>query len=210
MYIPHHFSHHNRKEQLQFITAHPFGLLLCNDADTPAATHLPFTVEEKGDQLLLHSHLSAGNPQAVLLKAGSRVKVVFGGPHAYISPELYDHARNVPTWNYVSVHASGLCNVLDDAQASALLLERTVEYFEPAWQEKFRNLDPAYFSGLLKGIVAFTVEVDLLEAKFKLSQNKTHSEKQRIIEHLLQADDAAARELGETMKSYYSTPSTDQ
>jgi transcriptional regulator len=208
MYIPPHFSHHNRSQQLQFIQAHPFGLLLCNDESVPAATHLPFTLEEAGEKLLLHSHLSAANPQAALLKGGGRVKVVFGGPHAYISPEHYDHARNVPTWNYVSVHASGACTVLTDAEASTLLLERTIAFFEPAWQEKFRHLDPAYFSGLLKGIVAFTVEVDLLEAKFKLSQNKTGSEKQRIIAHLLQSEDPAARELGETMQTYYTDSST--
>ncbi|MCA6364938.1 MAG: FMN-binding negative transcriptional regulator [Bacteroidetes bacterium] len=210
MYIPPHFSHHNRSEQLQFIQSHPFGLLLCNDEDTPAATHLPFTLEESGEKLLLHSHLSAANPQALLLKSGIHVKVVFGGPHAYISPELYDHARNVPTWNYVSVHASGICRVLNDVEASSLLLERTIAFFEPGWQEKFRNLDPAYFSGLLKGIVAFTVEVDQLEAKYKLSQNKTSSEKERIIAHLLQSEDPAARELGETMNTYYTNSSATE
>jgi transcriptional regulator len=204
MYIPKEFRHENSEEQLAFIAAHPFGLLLCNGTSVPEATHLPFTLEQTGGKIRLHAHLSAGNPQAQLLKNGERVKIVFAGPHAYVSPELYDKAQNVPTWNYAAVHITGTCTVLPETAAATKLLEKTIENFESSWQEKFRALDQHYFSALLKGILAFTIEAETIESKLKISQNKTHNEQQRITESLLNSADPAAKELGETMRIYYS------
>jgi transcriptional regulator len=209
MYIPKEFRHENKEEQLAFIAAHPFGLLLCNGSIVPETTHLPFTSEQFGDTILLHSHLSIANPQARLLKNGERVKVVFAGPHAYISPELYDKAQNVPTWNYAAVHITGTCRVLTETEAATKLLEKTIENFEPAWQEKFKALDQTYFTSLLKGILAFTIEAETIEAKLKISQNKTHNEQHRITESLLHSADPAAKELGETMQKYYSKRSSE-
>lgn len=203
MYVPHHFKHNDLEEQLAFIAAHPFGLLLTNGKETPEATHLPFIVEHSAEKLLLHTHLSVANPHAKLLHDDAMVKLVFTGPHAYISPEHYEHNRNVPTWNYVAVHVIGKCKLLNQKEAASLLLEKTIAYFEPTWQEKFKALDQHYFDELLKGIIAFSIEPITFESAYKLSQNKTQNEQHRIYESLIHSTDPAARELGELMKNYY-------
>ena len=64
-------------------------------------------------------HLARANPQLHELAAVAECLVVFQGPQQYISPSLYptkrEHGKVVPTWNYITVHAWGRPQVIDDA-----------------------------------------------------------------------------------------------
>lgn len=182
MYIPHHFKNENQDELLGFMRAHPFGLLVCNGNEFPAITHLPFTVEAN-EKVVLYSHFAAVNPQAQLLKDGDKVTVVFSGPHAYISPSLYDAAQNVPTWNYIAVHAQGTYMLCNEAETEALL-RKMIAVYEPAYEQQYDNLPGEYITALKSELVAFTVVVEQLQGQYKLSQNKKANERERIAHHL--------------------------
>lgn len=184
MYIPPHFRNENQDELVAFMRSHPFALLASNGNEVPDLTHIPFVVNEMNGRILLRSHLSAGNPHARNLQEGADLLVAFSGPNAYISPGLYEKKENVPTWNYIAVHARGKCRLLQSDAEKTAILEEMIGYFEPAYRAQWESLDPKYIGGMLRGIVAFSVEVINLDGKFKLSQNKTRNEQKKIADSL--------------------------
>lgn len=200
MYIPNHFRNTDAVEMILFMRAHPFALIVNNGALVPQATHLPFACDERDGRLFLLSHFARGNPQWQSLKEGSEALVIFQGPHAYISPAHYEHRQNVPTWNFVAVHARGMIRLLHEEKHARTVLEKMIAAYEPAYREQFDGLSGDYISGMIKGIVAFELDVLQLEGKYKLSQNKTEREQQNIIDSLGQSDDGAARETAQYMQ----------
>ena len=105
MYTPEKFNIEDREAILRFIRQNPFGLLLSVGGGVIHDTHTPFIVAEDGKQLL--GHLARANPQWASWGEGSVAKVVFSGPHAYVSPRYYESEFAVPTWNYTAVSVSG-------------------------------------------------------------------------------------------------------
>src|SRR5579875_129699 len=126
VYIPRSFLM-SEQDAVQFVAEHPFAVLFSTTRDgEPLATHLPLVRRDDGR---LVGHLARANPHWRHLD-GARVLAVFLGPHAYISPEWYGAMPNVPTWNYVTVHATGTCRLLtgQDQLAEALaVLTRFIE-----------------------------------------------------------------------------------
>ena len=180
MYIPPYYRNENPDELLSFVSAHPFAVICNNGQDIPVATHLPFIIRKEEKKLFLVSHFAKANPHAGLLKENDRVLVIFSGPNAYISPSHYEKKENVPTWNYIAVHATGKINLLhSDSEKEKILLD-TIMNFDPEYKKQWDELPSNYISGMMKGIVAFEIEVTDLEGKFKLSQNKTASEQKKI------------------------------
>jgi transcriptional regulator len=194
MYIPSHFRIENREEIISFIKAHPLAVFCSNGEKIPFVSHLPFTMEEQNEKLILISHFAAGNPQSKKVKENDEVLVIFNGQDAYISPSLYEKKENVPTWNYMAVHASGKFHFNHSDEGKEKVLLAMIETFEPAYKKQWDELSKDYISRMLKGIVAFEIEVEKLEGKFKLSQNKTLNEQEKI------ATSLGENELASTMK----------
>jgi transcriptional regulator len=122
--------------------------------------------------------------------AGQNVLVIFSGPHAYISPQWYQAAEVVPTWNYVAVHAYGRLELIDDDAATKALLDRMVAVFEsPQPQPWQMNEPPDFIERLLRQIVAFRIPIDRLEGKWKLNQNRPEEQRQRVVTKLVQNGD---------------------
>jgi transcriptional regulator len=194
MYIPPYFRNENTDELLAFMKAHPLAVICCNGEKIPSATHLPFTISVYENKINLISHFAVANPHSKELKEGDDVLVIFKGQDAYISPSLYEKKENVPTWNYMAVHASGKYRALNTEEEKEKTVLAMIEAFDPAYLKQWKELSPKYTSGMLKGIIAFEIEVEGLEGKFKLSQNKTLNEQEKIAASLLQ------NELSSTMK----------
>lgn len=185
MYIPAHFAAGARGELVELMRRHPFATLITVGADgAPNANHVPFLVED-GEPMLLHGHVARANPQWRELEAGGEALVVFHGPHAYISPSVYEQVpaeARVPTWNYAVVHARGRARILDDAGAQRLL-ERLTELHEAGRPAPWRaDFDSPARRKLLGALVAFTIEVTRLEGKWKLGQNRAPIDRQRVRE----------------------------
>lgn len=99
--------------------------------------------------------------------------VIFSEPHAYISTSNYDKELNVPTWNYLSIHAYGKADIIVDNLEIKDLLQKTIKNYELSFSGKWNEFSQEYKERMTKGIVGFKIKVNDHQAKKKLSQNRT-------------------------------------
>jgi transcriptional regulator len=191
VYIPEHFRVEDRAAALAFIRANPFAILVSTSAQGPFATHLPVVIREQGESLTLRGHVAKANPHWRYLDERPECLMIFHGPHAYISPTNYETRENVPTWNYGAVHAYGTARTYAAPEDLLSMLHDLIPTFEAAYAAQWTSLSEAYRSRMLSHIVGFEIGVTTLEAKFKLSQNRTRNEQQRVIDSLSQSADTA-------------------
>ena len=183
MYNPKHFATQELPLALQVMAENPLALLVGPDADGASfGTHVPLTAFEDDQGLYLEGHMARANPHWAWLSAQRQMLAVFGGPSAYISPSHYDTQLAVPTWNYLAVHAYGELSLIDEVQDKDALLKRLIERHEPAYAAQWRGLPEDFQHKLLGAIVGFRIRVTRWEGKFKLSQNRAATERQRIRE----------------------------
>jgi transcriptional regulator len=200
MYTPSYYKEADFQKLLAFMQHHPFALLCSSGDGGLMGTHLPFIVEEKEQRLCITSHMAKPNPQGKELESGTELMLVFQGPHGYVSPSNYELKQNVPTWNYIAVHAYGKAKMITSPEDSVVVLEKMIGTFEPAFRNQWNELTDKYKEEMLKGIVSFEIEVTKLEGKFKLSQNKKKTERENIIHSFETNGDEAAREIAKEMK----------
>ncbi len=187
----------DRPAMIEFIRKHSFGLMFSTHEGGPWATHMPFIFEESADGSdMLLGHMARANPQWKDIDA-QRVLVVFQGPHAYISPSWYFEKNQVPTWNYMAVHATGITTVLNEQQTGEVVGRMLKFYQTDAAMTGLLGDVP--FKGMLRATVGIRVAVERLEGAAKLNQNKSAESRKNVAERLLRSDDAVARQLGSAM-----------
>jgi transcriptional regulator len=153
-----------------FAAARGFGILAVNGAEGPVLTHVPFLLaEDRGSADL---HLVRSNPIARMAPAEAVIAVT--GPDAYVSPDWYGVADQVPTWNYVAVHLRGRLIALDEAELRPML-ERQSAGFEAGLEKRPWTMDK--MSGeavarMLRQILPFRLEIGRIDGTWKLGQNK--------------------------------------
>ena len=199
MYIPKVNLMPDQQEAVTFMQRYSFASLVTVANGVPSATHLPFVVEHRDGKVVLISHLAKANPQADELLNG-KVLVIFAEPHAYISPKHYEHDKNVPTWNYIAVHAYGTATLIESSEQKAALLAQTINFYEAAYMQQWESLPDDYKLNMMKGIVGFEIAVDDLQAKKKLSQNKSEVERENIITELSDRPDSASQDIATYMR----------
>jgi transcriptional regulator len=199
MYVPQSFQFQDHKEMIAFMKRYSFATIVTTGDNIPLATHLPFFINEVAGKLVLTAHFSAVNPQAKYIEANTSL-VIFSEPHAYISPTHYDKRESVPTWDYMSVHAYGKAKILEDEVSKARILEQMITFYEPGYLEQWQGLSEKYKTGMMRGIVAFELEVTDLQGQKKLSQNKTGAERERIVRQLEKSDNGVERDLANYIK----------
>ncbi len=200
MYIPKHYKEEDMVQLVAFMNQYPFALLISQVDGKPFATHLPFIIEKNQNGILLQSHMALANPQWKQL-AGQQVLIVFSEPHAYISPSLYEKKENVPTWNYIAVHAYGHATLIENKDKVEQLLHKTISTFEPAYVTQYKDLNSDYLRRMVKGIRTFYIEVNDVQGKFKLSQNKTIVEQKNIVDHLQKQNENTSVAIAQYMKN---------
>ena len=179
MYVPAHFDESRTEVLHDLISQHPFGMLVTNGAGGLDANHIPFELHPLQGKLgVLNAHVARANPVWQELSNGDEVLAVFRVADAYISPNWYpskhEQHRQVPTWNYIVVHAHGRITIRDDerfVRGVVARLTRTHEASEPApW--KMADSAKDYIDTMLGNIVGLEIEITRLVGKSKLSQNK--------------------------------------
>jgi len=209
MYVPQQFVLSDQGRIADLIASYDFALMITALEGRPTAVHLPFLYDPfRGEQGTLLAHMARANPQwhdfDALAAAGGEALVVFQGPHAYVSPSDYRSEKpNVPTWNYLAVHAYGCPRVIADPHAVHDLLARLSAKQEAGRSQpwRFESLPENFSTAMMKGIVAFEIPVSRLEAKAKLNQNKPRKQMAAAAEALAAADDPLARAVAEEMES---------
>ncbi|MEN7546610.1 FMN-binding negative transcriptional regulator [Rapidithrix thailandica] len=199
MYTPRSFRFTNQKEILAFMQQYSFATIINAKEGIPIATHLPFVVEQIDDSIFISSHFAKANEQIEVLENTTSL-IIFSEPHAYISPNHYDRNENVPTWDYITVHAYGKAKIISDIASKQKAIEKTIAFYEKDYKAQWDGLPERFKNGMLNGIVAFEIEITELQGQKKLSQNKTANEQKKIIEHLTSSDSEVEQALGVYMK----------
>ena len=174
LYVPPHFRIEDRDALYAFMEQHAFATLVTSGPAGMHISHIPL-LPERGDDgaIRLLGHVARGNDQWKAIEEAQHLVAIFQGPHAYISPTWYATHPSVPTWNYAVVHAHGKARLMDEAELHELLMRLSAIY-EAGNAKPWRmsELPTAYVSTMLRAIVGFEIEVERLEGKFKLSQNR--------------------------------------
>ncbi len=199
MYIPSYFKQQDLQQAAGLVKQNEFGIFIAQMSQSLQAVHIPFLLKENGEQWVLYGHFSAANILIEVLGSGQQVLVIFQGPHAYVSSSWYKHT-SVPTWNYSAVHCYGKPEVLDKEETIALL-QQTMNHYESFQKEgmKWETLPEMLKENLMKEMVAFKMVVDKIEAKAKLSQNKSNEDFHSVMKHL-EAGDTQAQAVANDMK----------
>jgi transcriptional regulator len=192
MYIPEFNRVRDHAEILSFVQAYPFAILVSASDSGPFATHIPILVRSNDNQMVLHGHMAKANPHWGLLENGQETMAIFHGPHAYISPSLYESRESVPTWNYAAVHVYGHARAFSEPSWLLDEAREIIQAFDPAYFAQWSSLSDKFRNGMLKHIVGFEIVASRIEAKFKISQNRTKADQAAVIGSLEQSTDSAA------------------
>jgi transcriptional regulator len=199
MYIPKPFEITDVNEAVNFMQQYSFATLVNTSNGVPHATHLPFTITRSGDQVVLSTHMAKPNEQVNYLNNSTSL-VIFTEPHAYIAPRHYEKELNVPTWNYIAVHAYGQATLVTDEALQLNALQNMIAAYDTAYLKQWANLPMDYKLKMMKGIVFFDIAVTDLQGKKKLSQNRTETDRRSVEKALSQSNDANEQNIAEHMR----------
>jgi transcriptional regulator len=201
MYIPKAFREDDSRTLHAFMRKCSFATLVTQQNGVPFASHVPFILDaERGPHGTLLAHMARANPQWHDFDKAQEVLVIFQGPHAYISPSWYEVELSVPTWNYAVVHAYGLPHLIEDEKELYNLLKTLIQTHEANFEKPWTfQLPDDYLQKMMRSIVGFEIQITRLEGKFKLSQNRTATERENVIAALQESSDTKA--VAELMRS---------
>jgi transcriptional regulator len=190
MYVPKLFAVEDLAQLQDFMQEFSFATVVTQRDGEMTASHIPFLLDRSVEPYgVLRAHVAIGNQQLEDFRSGSQALVIFQGPHSYISPSWYVKAQNVPTWNYAVVHAYGAPKILDRAAMIVLLKDLVGKHegsFERPWDF---DPDATWIQRLLPQIAGFEIKIERLQGKFKLNQNRTAADRDRVIETLSASED---------------------
>jgi transcriptional regulator len=208
MYLPRHFRQTDMAQIAAFVDAAQSADLVTFDGTKPVSTLLPviwdrpawLTAEpddadgdgqagaaDQADYGRLLGHIAIANDQWKTALPGAQALAIVHGPQAYISPGWYEskmrHGRVVPTWNYEAVHLTGTLAFHHDPEWLRAFVTRLTSTHESGRARPWAVTDapPEYIDGQLRAIVGVELTVLSVEAKQKLSQNRSERDREGVI-----------------------------
>lgn len=202
MYTPKHFSEADQERIAALIRDFGFATLVSVTADGPEVTHAPVQVDSKRGVLI--GHMARANPHATALQDGTSLLAIFHGPHSYISPTWYvdenPRVPNVPTWNYAAVHVTGTVTRIDDDAAKWNIVRDLAAQYEAGSAAPWDSQGLDAHAGKLSAIVGFEIAIVKIEAKFKLSQNRSTADQENVVAKLATSDASEVRATAKLMR----------
>ena len=187
MYLPPHFRVDDLKTQHALMQACPLGLLVSHGPEGLAANPIPFVLDQDFQQFgRLRGHLARSNSQWTEFAQNPQALVIFSGLDHYISPSYYpskqENGKVVPTWNYIQVHVYGTVRIHQDAewlraQIGALTFQHESKRDAP-WAVE--DAPDPFIAAQMRAIVGIDIQIDRIEGKWKLSQNRTPADQQGV------------------------------
>lgn len=210
MFVPRMYREPDAQWIVELMRRSPLALLMTNgdDLDGPYGTHLPVIPDPRVpvDGLAdltgttLFGHMNRGNPQWKALRPAMPAVLSFTGPHAYVSPALYQFTPAAPTWNFTAAQVRGVIDKIESAEETLSVVRSTVRDLEAefgyGW-DMSGSLD--HFRRILPGVGAFRFTVTQAEAMFKLSQEQSSETRDRVRRHFAQEGSGGQREAAEYM-----------
>lgn len=211
MYLPKSFEMPDWQEIVHFVEhVRAADLVSINEHGEPLSTLMPciwdYREGTEGDYGTLYVHMARANKHWRSIKEGSNGLAIFHGIQAYISPSNYEakstSGKVVPTWNYNSVHLSGKLYVSHDPNYLFKVVSDLSRFHESkrATPWEISDAPTEYIADELQGIVAVTMHVSKVQAKTKMSQNRSEFDRSEIIKDLQNSNSCEDREVAEYMK----------
>ena len=207
MYVPAHFAVSDQSQIAAFVEQAGAADFVTFDGTRMVASLLPVLWDSSGGgHGRLLGHLALANPQWSAAEAGVPALAIVHGPQAYVSPSWYpstqEHGRVVPTWNYTSVHFTGPVTFHRDSDWLRELVTALTERYERDLDNRWWMTDApeAYVEAQLRGIVGVELHIAQVEAKAKLSQNRSAADRAGVIAALRSEADPQAQEIARLME----------
>ena len=209
MYLPPHFAAPGGDEVAAFVNGVAAADLVTFDGTRPVASLIPVIWDRPGEAAGAHGrllgHLALANPQWQSTSPGAVALAIVHGPQAYVSPTWYPakarHGRVVPTWNYLTVHFTGPLTIHRDPEWLRAVVTRLTSQHEAARPQPWAVADapPEYIDGQLRGIVGVELVIASVEAKYKLSQNRSAEDQAGAIDGMRAGPGAGAAAVADAM-----------
>ncbi len=175
----------------------------------PVSTLLPVIWDRPdrsdGQDGRLIGHMARSNPQWRTAAPGVDALAIVHGPQAYISPSWYEstreHGRTVPTWNYMTVHFTGPVTFHREAGWLRDVVTRLTDRHEAGREGRWWVSDAPeqFIAGQLRAIVGVELRIERIEAKNKLSQNRTPQDRAGVVAALETEPGPGARAIAALM-----------
>ena len=198
LYVPAAFRWCDRNAVLDFVEQQGLALLLSGGA-APRLTPIPLVLDRT--RSCLFGHLARSNPQVEVLRAQAEASVVFNGENAYVSPSWYLEPDGVPTWNYRTVVISGACQLIEDAGNIHAIIGSLTDRHESGFDDPWRmdKLSPRALQAMTRAIIGLRIDIERIEAKTKMSQNRSAASRRAVREALAGSSRAGDREVAAVM-----------
>ena len=203
MYVPGHFAADDADALIARLVARWAAVLITIDADgAPLGTHLPILWD--AERRVATGHIARANAQ--WKHEPGKGLIVLSGAEAYVTPFWYpsktENGKTVPTWNYEAVHITGQVEWFDDPARLEGVVDKLSQVYERDRAEPWAIGDAPrpYIDALLRGIVGVSLTAERVEAKRKLSQNKSAADFRGVERGLSESREFMAQEVGALMR----------
>ncbi len=188
MYLPKHFSSADGKQIRNLIQDNSFATILSYPKNQPVfINHLPVIFSSlPGQDDILIGHMAKMNPQWNHFQENAQATIIINGAHAYITPTWYK-SHDVPTWNYAVAHLHGKMELMSDFKDQISVLNQLVDFYERSHPQPWKFELPDDLKNeksLMSAIISFKFHIEKIDAKFKMSQNRSPEDRQGVIDGL--------------------------
>ena len=206
-YLPPHFEENDTDVLHALVRDFPLATWVVQSRGELLVNHIPMLLDaDRGEHGTLLGHVARANPVWQALAEGATSVAVFTGPQAYISPNWYPskhaHGKEVPTWNYATVHAHGVPQAFEDSARLLDVLSRLTQTHEARqalpWQVSHAPAD--YIDKLLRAIVGIEIPVLRWVGKWKVSQNRAPAEQRGVVAGLSGQDNQTAAQMAQLVQ----------
>jgi len=187
-------------EAIQFLETAAFMHLISASEDGLSASSVPMIVDQRTGRLI--GHVARANEHWRHLD-GRRALVIAAPSDGYVSPSWYpskheNDGRVVPTWNYESVHVHGIARVHHDAEWLLDVVNRLTETHEArrtdgADRWSISDAPADFIDQQLRAIVGVSVTMERVDAKRKLTGNRSTADRAGVRDGLARTRDVSAR-----------------
>ncbi|MBU2647655.1 FMN-binding negative transcriptional regulator [bacterium] len=171
MYPPEYYLERDPEKIYRVMETVRFATMISRTEDDIIVTHIPLILDRhRGKSGVLIGHMDRNNPHTTYL-SDAKVLVIFQGPNAYISPNVFESSQ-LPTWNYIAVHVKGRMVITESADAVMDSMIKMAGILETGPNPYVLDKANAKMQHLINHVIGFEIEILEMTGRFKLSQNK--------------------------------------
>jgi len=175
------------EQEEKIVKSHAFAQIMSSQVNKDGFAEISYCPLQLRENNQLLGHLARNNPLFKVINDTSVVKVIFSGPHGYISPRWHSE-QVVPTWNYASVSLTCNINIINSSSEKSQAIQSLSKHFDPQWDfnEFNREGNERMVQQMLSAITVFTLDIVDVKSKFKLSQQRSTACREALQENLQQ------------------------